>query len=131
MFVSQFTVSFANSPFTSVDTTITRSSHRRCSLRNFRNFLRNVLRHFTKFTGKHLCHSLFFPESCNFIKKDTLTQLFFYEFCEISENIFFTEHLRRLLLYNQKQSSRGVVQNRYSWKFCKIHKKTAVLKTHF
>ena len=33
------------------------------------------------------------PEACNFIKKDTLAQLFSWEFCEISKNTFFTEHL--------------------------------------
>ena len=33
------------------------------------------------------------PKACNFIKKETLTQLFSYEFCEISKNTFFTEHL--------------------------------------
>ena len=30
---------------------------------------------------------------CNFIKKETLAQVFSCEFCEISKNIFFTEHL--------------------------------------
>ena len=45
-----------------------------------------VLRHFTKFTGKHLCQSLFF--SCNFIKKETLPQVLSCEFCEISKNTF-------------------------------------------
>ena len=33
---------------------ITRSTHRRCSLR------KGVLRYFAKFTGKHLCQKLFF-----------------------------------------------------------------------
>ena len=35
------------------------------------------------------------PESqaCNFIKKETLTRVFSSEFCEISKNTFFTEHL--------------------------------------
>ena len=28
----------------------------------------------------------------NFIKKETLTQVFFFEFCKISKNTFFTEH---------------------------------------
>ena len=41
--------------------------------------------------------SLFFlncrPEVGNFIKKATLAQAFSYEFCEISKNTFFTEHL--------------------------------------
>ena len=43
---------------------------------------KGLLRNFTKFTGKHL-----------FIKKETLAQVFSYEFCEISKNTFFTEHL--------------------------------------
>ena len=34
------------------------------------------------------------PEACNFIKKETLAQVFSCEFCEISKNTFFTEHLR-------------------------------------
>ena len=29
----------------------------------------------------------------NFIKKETLTQVFSFEFCEIFKNTFFTEHL--------------------------------------
>ena len=32
-----------------------RSSHERCSVR------KGVLRNFAKFTGKHMCQSLFFP----------------------------------------------------------------------
>ena len=48
--------------------------------------VKGVLRNFTKFTGKHLCQSLFF-------KKETLVQLFSCEFCETSKNTFFTEHL--------------------------------------
>ena len=41
---------------------------------------KGVLRNLTKFTGKHL------PEACNFIKKETLAQVFSYEFCEIFKN---------------------------------------------
>ena len=63
---------------------------------------KGVLRNFAEFTGKHLCHSLFFNKvaggACNFIKKETLAQMFSCEFCEISKNTFFTEHLRWLLL---------------------------------
>ena len=33
------------------------------------------------------------PKACNFFKKETLTQVFSCEFCEISKNTFFTEHL--------------------------------------
>ena len=32
-------------------------------------------------------------QGCNFIKKETLTEVFSCEFCEISENTFFAEHL--------------------------------------
>ena len=71
-----------------------RSSHQRCSIK------KGVLRNFAKFTGKHLCQRLFFnkvaclrPEACNFIKKETLAQVFSCEFCNISKNTFFTEQL--------------------------------------
>ena len=33
------------------------------------------------------------PEDCNFIKKETMAQVFSCEFYEIFKNIFFTEHL--------------------------------------
>ena len=57
-----------------------------------------ALRIFAKFTGKHLCQSLYFNKvaglAYNFIKKETLAQMFSCEFYEISKNNFFTEHLR-------------------------------------
>ena len=34
------------------------------------------------------------PKAWNFIKKETLAQVFPCEFCQISKNTFFTEHLR-------------------------------------
>ena len=34
------------------------------------------------------------PKVCNVIKKETLAQMFSYEFCEFSKNTLFTEHLR-------------------------------------
>ena len=58
---------------------------------------RVVLRNFAKLTGKHLCQSLFFnkvsglrpvPEACNFIKNETMQQVFSCEFFEISKNSF-------------------------------------------
>ena len=57
-----------------------RSSHQRCFMK------KGVLRNFVKFTGKHLCQSLFF-------NKETLAQVFSCEFYEISKKTFFTEHL--------------------------------------
>ena len=63
---------------------------------------KRVLRNFAKFTGKHLYQSFLFNkvagQVCNFIKKVTLVQVISSEFCEISKNTFFTEHLRWLLL---------------------------------
>ena len=34
------------------------------------------------------------PEVCNFIKKETLVQVFYCKFCEIFKNTFFTEQLQ-------------------------------------
>ena len=51
-----------------------------------------VLGNFGKFTGKHLCQRLYFNkvagQACNFIKIETLAQVFSCEFCEISQNTF-------------------------------------------
>ena len=47
---------------------------------------KDVYRNFTKFTGKHLCQSLFF--TLNFIKKETLAQVFSCKFFKISKNTF-------------------------------------------
>ena len=72
---------------------------------------KGVLRNFTKFTGKHLCQSLFFnkvsglftgkhlcqslsfnevagPRPATLLKKETLVQVFACEFREISKNTF-------------------------------------------
>ena len=69
-----------------------KSSHRRCSVKT------GVLGNIEKFTGKHLCQSLFFNkvagQAFNFVKKEALAQEFSCEFFEISKNTFFTEHLR-------------------------------------
>ena len=66
---------------------------------------KGVHRNFTKFIGEYLCQGLFFnkvaglrPQACNFIKKETLAQVLSREFCEISKNIIFIEHLRWLLI---------------------------------
>ena len=52
-----------------------------------------VLKNFAKFTGKNLCQSCVFNKVvglvCNFINKETLTQVFSCEFCEIFKNTFF------------------------------------------
>ena len=70
---------------------LNRSSHRSCSVRS------GVLKKFTKFIGENLCQSVFFnkvhAEACNFIKKETLGQVFSCKFWENFKNTFFTEHL--------------------------------------
>ena len=58
-----------------------------CSVR------KGVLRNFIKFTGKYMCERVSFliklqPSVCNFIKRETLAQVFFCEFCKISKNAF-------------------------------------------
>ena len=56
---------------------------------------KGVLTNFAKFTGKHLCQSLFFNKGAGlrpatlFIKKETLAQVFSGEFFEISKKSFF------------------------------------------
>ena len=51
---------------------------------------KGVLRNIAKFTGKHLCQSLFFNKVAG-LRPDTesLAQVFSCEFCEISKNTFF------------------------------------------
>ena len=51
-----------------------------------------VLKNFGKFTGKHLCQSLYFDkvagQASDFIKIETLAQVFSCEFSKISKNTF-------------------------------------------
>ena len=68
---------------------------------------KGILRNFANLTRKHQCKSLFFnkiagslQEICNFIKKETLAQVFSFE---ISKNTFFTEHLRATASENLTQ----------------------------
>ena len=64
-----------------------RSSHLRCSI------AKGVLKNFTKFTG-NACFGVSLliklqAQACNFIKKETPTQVFSCEICGIFENTFF------------------------------------------
>ena len=68
-------------------------------------FCRGVLREFAKFTRKHLCQSLFFNKVA-WLRPATLSKrrlwhkcLFSSEFCQISKNTVFIEHLWWLLLF--------------------------------
>ena len=69
-----------------------------------------VLKNIAKFTGKHLCQRLFFNKvaglAWNFIKKESLAQVFSCEFCEIYNNTF---------LYRTTPVAASV--NFYRWRF--------------
>ena len=77
-----------------------RRSHHRCSVRK-------GVRNFTKFTGKHLCRSLFFNKVAGLslsIPPENIRKPFC-EFCEISKNPFF------------QNTSGGLLLNKYSGKY--------------
>ena len=63
-----------------------RGSHQRCSVK------KSVIRNFAKFTGKHLCQIFSFNKVAGLRLQDyrpqTLAQMFFCEYCEISKNNF-------------------------------------------
>ena len=67
-------------------------------------YRKDVLRYFAKFTGKHLCQSLFFNKvAClrpgTLLKKRLWHRCFPVNFAKFLRTSFFTEHLRWLLLY--------------------------------
>ena len=65
-----------------------RSSHWRCSIKK-------VVLEILQIRRSHLCQSLFFNKvACNLIRIETLVQALSCEFCEISQNKFFTKHVR-------------------------------------
>ena len=75
-----------------------RSSHRRCSL------TKRVLRNLAKFTGKHLCQSLFFNKvaglrPATLLKKRLWHRCFPVNFTKFLRTTFFIEHVWWLLLY--------------------------------
>ena len=68
-----------------------RSNFQRCSI------IKIVIRNFAKFTEKNLCQSLFLNKVAglsNFIKKETLAQVFSCQFSGTFKNTQFREHLR-------------------------------------
>ena len=70
-----------------------RSSHPRCSVK------KGVLRNFTKFTGKHLCQSLFFNKvavlsPATLLKKRLWHRCFPLNFLEVSKNTCSREQLQ-------------------------------------
>ena len=74
-----------------------RSSHRRCSVK------KGVLRNFAKFTGKHLCQSLFFNKVIDLrlvtlLKKKLWHRCFCMNFSEFLRTPFLQNTSRQLLL---------------------------------
>ena len=66
------------------------------------------------------CKKVFLEISQNFFKKETLAQVFSWEFCEISKNTFFTEHLwttasRHIELKNLFWSAKWQAQSCYKY----------------
>ena len=56
---------------------------------------------FTKFTGKHMCECIVFN---NFNKRETQSQMFSCEFCEVSKNTFFYRTPTWLFLHKQNKN---------------------------
>ena len=83
-----------------------RSSHERCSIKKL--FLK-----ISQSSQENTCSRVSFlinlqAEACNFIKKEILAQVLSCEFCKISKNTFFTEHLRTTasnFIYDPKNQS--------------------------
>ena len=97
-----------------------RASHRSCSVR------KGVLRSFTKFTGKHLCQSLFFNKVDSvlvkfYIKNGTLAQAFSCEFAKFLRTPFLKNTSGRLPLYVKENtcSSQPIYRSSRPEVFCK------------
>ena len=77
---------------TLTDTATVRSSHRGCSVR------KGVLRNFAKFTGKHLCQSLFLIKMQDwdlqlYLKRDSGLGVFLWNFRHFWEHLFYRTFL--------------------------------------
>ena len=108
---------------------------------------KGILRNFGKLTGKHLRQRLFLIKwqvyDPQFIKKETLAQVFSSEFSEISKNT--TKYLWWLLLshrfywtgcslfenYTPKHLPGNALPKSCSEKFLKIHKETPIKESAF
>ena len=74
--------------FSKLEKSLYRSSHPTAFCKE------GVLKNFAKFTGKHLLQRIFLnkgcrPQVCHFIEKETLTQAFSCELCEVFKSVFF------------------------------------------
>ena len=88
---------------TKLESTFLRSSHRRCSVR------KDVLKNFAKFTGKHLCQSLFFNRvaglrPATLLKKRLWHRCFPVNFVKFLRIPFLQNTSGRLLLFSAPPS---------------------------
>ena len=84
----------------------------------------SVLRNFAKFTGKHLCQSLFFNKvaglrSASLSKKRIWNKCFPVNFAKFLGTLFLTEHLWWLLLRTDK--SLQILNTKTIWEMCTIN----------
>ena len=87
-----FSINNVKSTFKERISGVSTSSHQRCSVKK-------VFLEVSRNSQENTCSRVSFfiklqAQACNLIKKETLAQVFFCEFCKISKNAFFTEHLR-------------------------------------
>ena len=67
------------------------------------------------------------PWGCNFIKRESLTKVFSCEFCEISKNTFFIEHLRTtaFVLPRSRHEILSLSDCNWAWTYKHlVHKRT-------
>ena len=78
---------------------------------------KDALKNFAKLTGNHLLSESLFNEvvgqTFNFYKKDTPTQVFPCEFCDIFKNTFFIERFWWLLLHHKGQCSKYTSEKKF------------------
>ena len=90
-----------------------RNSHRRCSVKKVFLEISQNSRESTS------ARASFLIKACNFIKKETLAQVFPCEFCEISMNVFFQNTSGRLLPVPHKLSINNVnMNNQFTKELC-------------
>ena len=93
---------------------IHRTSHWRC-------FVKKMFLKIPQNSPENICAKVSFLKSCrtqvcNFIKKETLTQMFSCEFCEISESTFFTIHLPATACITMTSSKEALKVSKFN--FC-------------
>ena len=91
---------------------------------------KGVLANFAKFTGKHLCQSLFFNKVAGLSLQTLLKKRLWYScfpvnFAKFLRTLFLTEHLQWLLLNHLIMFTKGFCQSYF------VAKSMNVIKNHF